>query len=128
MDRHARTAWRQVVRLLADGPLERPTLAFVVGRDYLEAGPARMAATLRHLLADPVERKLHHVRTPAVVVRGSRDPIVPRPWAREVAALLPNGRFAEVPGAHALNYSAPDELAAIALSLLTRDTPPGGSG
>ncbi|MEU7528221.1 alpha/beta hydrolase [Saccharothrix sp. NPDC042600] len=118
MDRHARTAWRQVLRLLADAPRERPSLSLVATRDYLKAGPVRMAATLRHLLADPVERKLHHVRTPTVVVRGSRDPIVPRPWAREVAALLPNGRFAEVPGAHALNYSAPDELATVARSLL----------
>lgn len=119
MDRHARSRLRQVVRLAADVPRERPTLIPLIIRDYLTCGPRRMDATLRHLLADPVERKLHHVRTPTVVARGTRDPIVPHDWAREVAALLPHGRLAEVPGAgHALNYSAADALVGITRPLL----------
>ncbi|MCE6994955.1 alpha/beta hydrolase [Saccharothrix sp. S26] len=121
VDRHARSPLRQVARLVADIPRERPSLPFVVGPDYLACGPRRMAATFRHLLDDPVERKLHHLRTPVVVARGSRDPIVPHSWAAEVAALLPHGRLAEVPGAgHALNYSAADALAAVTLPLLRR--------
>ncbi|WP_433271370.1 alpha/beta fold hydrolase [Actinosynnema sp. CS-041913] len=119
MDRHARSPLRQLGRLLVDGPRERPTLGLVLARDYVDAGPRRVLGTFRHLLADPIERKLHHLRTPTVVVRGDRDPVVPRSWAREVVALLPDGRFAEVPGAgHTLNYSAPAELAGIALALL----------
>ncbi|WP_447009173.1 alpha/beta fold hydrolase [Saccharothrix hoggarensis] len=119
MDRHARSRARQLGRLLADIPRERPSLNFVIARDYLTCGPRRLAVTLRHLLEDPVERKLHHVRTPAVVARGAHDPIVSRAWAAEVASLLPHGRLAEVPGAgHALNYSAADALAAITRPLL----------
>jgi len=119
VDRHARSPLRQLGRLLADVPREHPALALVQARDYLAAGPRRLAGTFRHLLADPVERKLPHLRAPTAVVRGGRDPIAPRPWVREVAALLPDGRFAEVPGAgHALNYSAPAELGGIVLALL----------
>jgi pimeloyl-ACP methyl ester carboxylesterase len=71
------------------------------------------------VLADPVERKLDRLRAPTVVVRGSRDPIVPRGWAREVAALLPDGRLVELPGiGHAAHHAAPGELARITRSLL----------
>ncbi|PXY22973.1 alpha/beta fold hydrolase [Prauserella muralis] len=119
VDRHARSAWRQVSRLLADVPFEHPGIVSTLARDYLVCGPRRLAATFRFALRDPVEHKLRHVHTPAVVVRGGRDPIVPEDWARAVAALLPRGRFADVPGAgHALNYSAPAELARITLTLL----------
>jgi pimeloyl-ACP methyl ester carboxylesterase len=118
MDRHARSPWRQLGRLLADGRLERPTLGLVLARDYLACGPRRLLRTFRFLLDDPVEHKLHHLRVPTIVARGSRDPTVPRAWAQEVAALLPDGRLIEVPGAgHTLNYSAPDELAEIVRTL-----------
>ncbi|MEU6153187.1 alpha/beta hydrolase [Actinosynnema sp. NPDC047251] len=124
MDRHARSPLRQIGRLLAGAPRERPTLGLVLVKDYFEAGPRRIITTFRYLLADPVEQKLHHVRTPALVVRGSRDPVAPGPWAREVVALLPDGRYVEVPGAgHTLNYSAPEELAAIVRPLLPRAGP-----
>ncbi|HEX2131333.1 MAG TPA: alpha/beta hydrolase [Actinophytocola sp.] len=124
MDRHARSAPRQLGRLVADIPRERPTLIPVVALDYLTCGPRRLLATFRHTLADPVERKLRHVRTPAVVVRGSRDPIVPRAWAEEVAALLPAGRLVEVPGAgHALNHSAAGALADVVSTVLPEGVP-----
>jgi pimeloyl-ACP methyl ester carboxylesterase len=119
MDRHARSAWRQVGRLLADARLERPTLGLVLARDYLDCGPRRWLATFRALLDDAIEHKLGYLRVPTIVVRGSRDPTVPRAWAEEVVALLPNGQLAEVPGAgHTLNYSAPNELADITRQLL----------
>jgi pimeloyl-ACP methyl ester carboxylesterase len=44
-------------------------------------------------------------------VRGSRDRVVPRAWAEEVARLIPNARLETIKGGHALNYSAPRELA-----------------
>jgi pimeloyl-ACP methyl ester carboxylesterase len=98
MDRHARTQWRQLGRLLADGRLERPTLGLVLARDYLACGPRRALRTFRLLLADPIEHKLHHLRVPTTVARGSRDPTAPRTWAQEVADLLPDGRLVELAG------------------------------
>ncbi|CAM02213.1 alpha/beta hydrolase fold [Saccharopolyspora erythraea NRRL 2338] len=119
VDRHARSWPRQLGRLVRNGARERSALAFVLLLDYLDCGPRRIITTFNHLLDDPVEHKLHHVPTPAVVVRGSRDPIAPRAWAREVAAALPRGRLAEVPDTgHTLNYSAPERLAEIVTALL----------
>ena len=97
VDRHARTAPKQLVRLLTNALREAPTLGAVQARDYRDCGPRRLLATFRAMLADPVERKLRPLRTPTVVVRGSRDPVVPARWAREVAEALPRGRLADVP-------------------------------
>ncbi|WP_307672366.1 alpha/beta fold hydrolase [Streptomyces sp. V4I2] len=120
-DRRARSAWRQAARLLRDARWERPGLGVALALSYADCGLPRAWRTFRHQLHDPVERKLCHLRTPVVVVRGSRDPVVPRAWAEEVVALLPRGSFAEVPGAgHTLNYSAPAELARITPALLGR--------
>lgn len=119
MDRHARSLARQGARLLRNGRFERPSLAFVLARGYLDSGTRRFFATLVHKLTDPIERKLPLVASPTVVVRGARDPIVPHEWAAEVTGLLPFGRLVEVPGAgHTVNYSAPDELARITRTLL----------
>lgn len=114
VDRYARSVPRQLARLVADAWWEHPALLLTVARDYAVANPRRMLATLRFLLHDPVERNLPRVPAPAVVVRGSRDPLVSRAWANEVADLLPDGRLIEVAAAgHALNFSAPAELAGI---------------
>lgn len=108
VDRHARGALPQIGRLMKDAPREAPSLIPLHVRDCFRAGLPRAWGTLRHALRDPVEEKLPHVQAPALVVRGGRDPLVPRRWAEEVAALLPRGRFETIPGApHAVNYSAP---------------------
>lgn len=113
-DPRARGIVRQSLGLLRDVPHERPKLPFVVAGDYLRAGSRRVLATARHLFADSMELKLPLVPTPAVVVRGERDPIVSRHWAVEVTRLLPDGRFIEVPDAgHALIFSAPQTIAQI---------------
>jgi pimeloyl-ACP methyl ester carboxylesterase len=119
MDRHARSAGRQAIRLAVNALFERPSLGLVVGRDYLDCGPRRLVATYAHTLADRIERKLRLVKPRAIVVRGARDPIVPHAWAAEVADLLPQGQLVEVPDAgHTVNYSAPEALAQITGQLL----------
>lgn len=113
IDPAARSLPRQLARLLRDWPRERPSLTPIHAWDDLRAGPRRILATLRHALADPVEERLPLVAQPTLVVRGDRDPIVPQAWAEQVAAALPAGRLAVLPGApHAANYSAPQALAA----------------
>lgn len=50
---------------------------------------------------------------PTLVLRGGRDPIAPRRWVEELAAILPHGEAGEIPGAaHATTFSAPGPLAA----------------
>ena len=73
-------------------------------------------------MEDRVEEKLPHVQVPALVVRGSRDTIVPQRWAEEATRLLPMGRLAEIPGApHTVVYDAPLDLARVVRPFLSSD-------
>jgi pimeloyl-ACP methyl ester carboxylesterase len=119
VDRRARSVPQQWARLVADQRWEPPSLGAALLPAWIACGPRRYAETLRYMVSDPVERKLHHVRARAVVVRGGRDPIVPRAWAEEVVHGLPDARLAEVPGVgHTVNWSAPKELARFVRPLL----------
>ena len=112
MDPRARSAPRQMWRLLIDTTREPPSLVAIEGLDLFRAGVVRSWRTFRHALQDPIEEKLPQVRVPALVVHGSRDRISPQSWAEEVARLLPRGRLVVLPhAAHAANYSAPAEFA-----------------
>ena len=89
---------RQLLRLGADVAAEWPSVWFEHLRDFVLAGPSRVVATIRRGWEHRIDEVLPGVHVPAVVVRGSRDPLVSRAWARKAAALLPNGRALEVRG------------------------------
>ncbi len=127
MDRHARSAPRQIWRLLVDTTREPPSLVAIEVLDLLRAGVRRSWRTFRHALRDPIEGKLPGVRVPALVVHASRDRISPRSWAEEIARLLPDGRLAVLPrAAHAANYSAPVEFTREIRSFLSDGWAAGG--
>src|SRR5436190_22416974 len=95
------------------------SLGAVVRQDYRDAGVGRVIATFRHAVRDRIEDKLPRLDVPALVVRGTRDPIVPQRWAHEAARLLPQGRLVVVPGgAHTMTFTSPDALAAVVLDFL----------
>jgi 2-hydroxy-6-oxonona-2,4-dienedioate hydrolase len=107
----ARTARRQLARLLLDAFREPPALLPMVLYDYLRAGGRRTVRTFQYALQDTIARKLPQVRVPSLVIRGAHDPIVTPGWAEAVACLLPRSRLVVLPGAaHAVPYSAPVEL------------------
>jgi pimeloyl-ACP methyl ester carboxylesterase len=110
-DPHA-SLLRHVLRLLGDAPRERLDLWLLQVPDYVLAGPRTIIGTLRAARRHRIERVLPHIPAPTLVVRGSRDTIVPAAWAAEAASLLPEGAAEELPGApHASNHSAPVALA-----------------
>jgi 2-hydroxy-6-oxonona-2,4-dienedioate hydrolase len=113
-DPRGRTALAQIGRLLVDGTREKTSLALVHLRDYAMAGPRRAYHTFHHMMADRIEEKLPRMRMPTLVVRGSRDPVVPQRWAEEATRLLPRGELKVIPGsAHAANWDAPLEFARV---------------
>jgi pimeloyl-ACP methyl ester carboxylesterase len=62
---------------------------------------------------------LRHITTPALVVRGKRDPLVSHQWDEKIARMLPNARLIEVPGApHGLNFTDPAAIADAVLGLV----------
>jgi pimeloyl-ACP methyl ester carboxylesterase len=121
MDPSARTATRQILRWLRDTAREDPLQLPILVRDVRDAGPHRVVGTLTHALRDPIERKLPMVRVPALVTRGSREPIVPLAWAQAATRLLPFGELAMVPGPHNANYGAAGHLAELVLAFLQQD-------
>lgn len=119
IDDSGRSVIRELLRLARDVPREPFSLVPIVAADYLRAGLGRALRTLRYALTDPLEAKLPGLSAPALVVRGERDPVVSERWAERVSRLLPEGRLEVVPGAaHALQYSAPRELADVLIRFL----------
>src|SRR4028118_2263184 len=72
MDPRARSAPRQMWRLLLDTTREPPFLVAIEGLDLLRAGLVRSWRTFRYALDDPIEERLPRVRVPALVVAGAR--------------------------------------------------------
>jgi pimeloyl-ACP methyl ester carboxylesterase len=75
---------------------------------------------VRMALEDCIELKLSRIVAPTLVVRGTRDALVPRGWATEATRLLHDGRLIEIErAAHTINYSQPAWLAEVAWRFLT---------
>ncbi|MBJ7457200.1 MAG: alpha/beta hydrolase [Thermoleophilia bacterium] len=101
-----------VLRLIADAPMERPSLVLGGARDYLRAGPRRLIATLRDARRIHLDEVVAGIGAPILVVRGSRDPLATGEWVRRIAAAAPDGRVAVVPrAAHGLGHDAPGAVA-----------------
>jgi pimeloyl-ACP methyl ester carboxylesterase len=97
VDPAARTAPRQLWRLLRDIAVESPRVIARGAREYVRAGP-RLRAKFRAMLAHRPERVLHRAHAPALVVRGEDDLVAPRAWCLRVAEGLPHGRLVEIAG------------------------------
>ncbi len=122
MDVNALTIHQELGRLLRDTPCEPIHFLPVLLREYALAGVSRTIRTLQYAFSDPMEEHLTHVHIPTLVVRGSRDPIVPQDWVEKVNSLLPNSQLVVVQGAgHAVNFNSPKRLVELTQTFI-RDT------
>jgi pimeloyl-ACP methyl ester carboxylesterase len=109
----------QIWRDFVNGRREPRPMGPVSRIDYAKAGLPRAFTTMRMLVRDRIEDKLPHIQAPTLVVRGTRDPVVPQDWAEHAARLLPRGRLVLVDGGtHTLNYAYPDAFASSILPFL----------
>jgi pimeloyl-ACP methyl ester carboxylesterase len=76
-------------------PAFLPTLA----ADALRTGPVSLLRSLRDLVMDDVRPLLPRIRCRSLVVRGGRDPLVPRDAALAIARGIPGARLVEFPNA-----------------------------
>jgi 2-hydroxy-6-oxonona-2,4-dienedioate hydrolase len=112
VDPRSRTMSAQFLRLLVDATREPPALLRLLTRDYLQTGLRTLFRNGRLAIADPVELKLPAIEKQALIICGARDPLVPKEWAEEIAALLPHARLVIVPDApHAVQYVAASAVA-----------------
>jgi pimeloyl-ACP methyl ester carboxylesterase len=97
---------------LADGivlPPDSPGAQVAHWAAQLGADPRALLPALGSLVPTP-EDELRRITTPTLVVIGDRDE---RSDADELAALLPAGSFARVPGGHGGAFTAPEFTAVI---------------
>lgn len=119
-----RSALGEARRLLRDAPRERLGLLPVAARDYLRAGPRRIAFTLRDAIADRIENKLARVPLPTLLVRGARDPIVSHEWIVFLAGQMRSASVITLDRApHAVNFSAATDFAAAVAEFVERLPP-----
>lgn len=119
MDPKARSIHKAALRLLSDAPFEPISYLPVLMREYIAAGIRRTIRTLQYAFADRMEDNLPRMQVPTLIVRGSRDPIVPQDWAEDVQKLLAHSQLIVVKGAgHAVNFNSPKRLADITRSFL----------
>jgi pimeloyl-ACP methyl ester carboxylesterase len=112
-----RTALMQGLRLVQDVLGETPATNWAVFSEYVKCGPRRYLATLPSMLAYDTEAAVSAVPVPTMLLRGAKDPIFRRPWARRLAALLAIGGLIEIPGAvHNAMHSHPRAAASAILS------------
>lgn len=96
VDSTARSVRVQASYLLRDLIGERPTVLWRGAREYLRGGP-HLIRKIRATIVHEPEKAYPRVRVPTLVLRGSRDPLAPMTWCREILTLVPDARFAEIP-------------------------------
>ncbi len=120
MDPEARTMRQQTWLWIRNSRGERGSLTPIALREYWCCGLRPLLKTFRYAIEDPIEEKLPSVRVPALVVRGSWDPIVTQRWVEDVADLLPMGRLVVIPdGPHTLVHNRPLDLARVVREFLS---------
>lgn len=113
-----RQLWRWGINFWREGSTQ-PRVTF---KQWAQAGRRVFPSTLYSMDRHRIEEVLPRIQAPTLVVRGSRDPIIPSRWAEEAARLLPHGRLRVIPGeTHTIVVSAPEKLAELAVPFLLGD-------
>jgi pimeloyl-ACP methyl ester carboxylesterase len=101
---------RVMGQMLIDSVREPLSMLPIAVRDYLRFGVPQGLALFKAMTRYPTLERLPNLVVPTLVIAGARDPLV-RIDRVHVLAVLPHVDAVKVPGAHALNYSAPDLIA-----------------
>ena len=119
VDSAHRSVFRQSLALGFDSLMECSSGNAIVFTDYVRCGPRWYLTELPVMMSYDLEARLTEVVHPALVVRGSRDPVAARSWCLRLTAVTPNARFLEVPGKpHIVQHGAAGPMAAGMLSLI----------
>ncbi len=116
-NRRERNPWKQGWRLFQDAFREPLAVDAIVVADYLRCGPRWYFAALPAMLYQKLEDRIARVRVPVRIIRGSRDPIVPLSWCRELAEALPGTTVDNIDGeGHVMMFRSPDRVAQLCLA------------
>ena len=101
---------RALGQMALDGPREPLSMVPIAVRDYLRFGVLQSLSLFKAMTRYPTLERLPNLVVPTLVIAGQRDPLV-RIDRAHVMAVLPHVDVVVVPGAHALNFSAPELIA-----------------
>jgi pimeloyl-ACP methyl ester carboxylesterase len=118
---------RALRQMVVDGLREPPSMLPIAARDYLRFGVMRSLSLFAAMTRYPTLERLRNLVVPTLVIAGERDPLV-RIDRAHVFAGLPNVAAVKVPGAHALNFSAPELVAALIHAHIDGAPLPSSSG
>lgn len=111
VNRKEKTVWLQFVRLLQDMAKEPHRLRILLAKSYFAMGVRRYVATAHMMIDDDIYTRLGNLSLPTLIMRGSRDPIAPRPWTKALADHSGASHEEILEAAHALHYTHPDAVA-----------------
>jgi len=95
-------------------------LAINMKHANLEAWAGEMLAA--NTVIDTVNRGLHTIAAPAIVIQGQQDKLVEPRCGRHLAAALPHAQLEMIPGGHMAPYTHPATIAT-AIQTLSRQDP-----
>ncbi|MDR7300107.1 alpha/beta fold hydrolase [Haloactinomyces albus] len=75
--------------------------------EWARAGVRQFVHLISAHLGDRLEEVIGEVRCPVLVLRGEHDKLSTESWARRLAGLAADGRFAAMPGPHSFVWTAP---------------------
>ena len=118
---HAQNLFLLAISWAAALVQEPPSLIGICFQSLLKSSLWEDILTLRNIHDDHIADRLPRIQVPVLVVRGSRDTLVPQNWAEEATALLPQGELYVIKGGiHAVNYDSPVPLDEIIRSFIAR--------
>jgi pimeloyl-ACP methyl ester carboxylesterase len=103
---------RALGQMALDGPREPISMVPIAVRDYLHFGVWQGVRLFAAMMRFHSVERLQQLHVPTLVIAGRRDPLIDLGRAT-VLAPLPHVDAVVVPGAHALNYSHPELVAAL---------------
>lgn len=107
VDPAARGLLRLLVRWQLDGRREPPGLTRSHWPEWKRAGARRLVHLVRAHLRHVMEDSLARLTVPLLILRGEQDRLSTPAWGRRLALIVPDGRYAELPGAHTFPWLDP---------------------
>lgn len=103
---------RALAQMIRDSYREPLGMLPIAVKDYLRFGVIQSFRLFRSMTEYPTLERVEHLQMPTLAIAGDRDPLVSVERAKAFSG-LPHMDAVVVPGAHALNYSRPDVVAAL---------------
>ena len=101
---------RALSQMARDGLREPLGMLPIAARDYLRFGVLSSWSLFKAMTRYPTLERLPQLTVPTLAIAGARDPLV-RVDRVHVLSALPHIDAVQIPGAHALNFSAPQLIA-----------------